>query len=508
MLTKPIKKSYIQSVDAAAAARTAGVFLSKSCSENSERKRIQEIKMEANQMNMIEAEANCSIPKGGPIYISNLLSPLTSVPEFQNAVLRQLQELEVELDSAQLTELEDICVDDLKILKEEELVEMALKEAFKDDEHAVNASEGLENDSNSGSRNQQAVENASTLTEPSSGCPGTDLDGAAVSKKQKRRKNNCHVEDTYIKKVEELAKIKQKQDEDKATARLHSLNAVSKISDCAIPSSDKIERLKTLRSTSSCGKAKSADVKEHTPMLYPETVLCVEVYHNIRKWSKVQEFLVLGRQTLTELKDKICCLTDQVMQKAGHYDPSGYFLIEDTFFNDLRDSSAINYSEPIFDWLRNSPDDAMKKWENIITGELQQKQKSILGGMAPSRLPHFKSTDMHKTRFCDFRFQLGAGYLYCHQGDCKHTIVIRDMRLIHPEDVQNRAAYPIMIFQIKPRVQKCSVCNITRATKVTVDDKWARENPCYFCDYCYSLLHSKDESPLYGDFSVYDYLHD
>lgn len=94
------------------------------------------------------------------------------------------------------------------------------------------------------------------------------------------------------------------------------------------------------------------------------------------------------------------------------------------------------------------------------------------------------------------------------QGDCKHTIVIRDMRLIHPEDVQNQAAYPIVIFQLKPRVQKCYVCNIYRATKVTADDKWAQGNPCYFCENCYYLLHYKDGSLLYSDFSVYDYLHD
>ena len=85
------------------------------------------------------------------------------------------------------------------------------------------------------------------------------------------------------------------------------------------------------------------------------------------------------------------------------------------FFNDLRNSSAIDYSKPIFDWLGNSTDDALKKWESIVTGELQQKQRAILGSVAPSRLPHFKAVDMHKTRFCDFRFQLGAGYLYCHQ---------------------------------------------------------------------------------------------
>lgn len=43
---------------------------------------------------------------------------------------------------------------------------------------------------------------------------------------------------------------------------------------------------------------------------------------------QTQEFLVLGGQTLTEMRDKIYCLTDQMMQKAGQHDPSGYFLVE------------------------------------------------------------------------------------------------------------------------------------------------------------------------------------
>lgn len=95
------------------------------------------------------------------------------------------------------------------------------------------------------------------------------------------------------------------------------------------------------------------------------------------------------------------------------------------------------------------------------------------------------------------------------QGDCKHTIVIRDMRLIHPDDVQNQAVYPVVTFQLKVRVQKCKVCKIYRATKVTVDDKWAADNPCYFCDDCYYLLHHSDDgSLLYSDFSAYDHMHD
>lgn len=148
---------------------------------------------------------------------------------------------------------------------------------------------------------------------------------------------------------------------------------------------------------------------------------------------------------MTELRDKIYCLTDQRMQKAGLHDPSGYFLIEvsvdidythslfirenrmlsylisrlfvqEVFYNDLRDPSAIDYSEPILDWLINSKDEAVKKWEGIISGgELQPKQRAVLGNVSASHLPHFRATSMNNARFCDLRFRLGAGYLYCHQ---------------------------------------------------------------------------------------------
>lgn len=46
---------------------------------------------------------------------------------------------------------------------------------------------------------------------------------------------------------------------------------------------------------------------------------------------QTQEFLVLGRQFLTEVKDKIYCSTDDIMEKAGKFDRSGYFLIEVSF---------------------------------------------------------------------------------------------------------------------------------------------------------------------------------
>ncbi|GFY85940.1 snRNA activating complex family protein [Actinidia rufa] len=212
---------------------------------------------------------------------------------------------------------------------------------------------------------------------------------------------------------------------------------------------------------------------DHVPVIFPEVVLCVEV-----------------------------------MKKAGQYDPSGYFLIENVFCNDLRDSKAIDYSEPILDWFRNSKDEAIAKWESVVAGELQKKQKLSLGSTISSQLPCFSAVEMSKTRFCDLRLQIWGGYLYCHQGNCKHLVMIRDMRLIHPNDAQNWRVYPIVTFQLKERFKKCSVCKIYRAEKVTLDDKWTKKNPCYFCKNCYYLLHYANGSLLYDEFSVFDYCHE
>lgn len=441
-------------------------------------------------------EEELSVPRGGPIFVPNLVGSLTSVPLFQSSIVQELQDLEFEVSSSSSQVLdEDISVDELKILTEEELVDMAIKEAFKDNEDSPNLSPIPGEPSDEGRSKDHEASNDEACKKK--------------SRKRKRTKAKNHdLEETYIAKVEHVKRIKEKQDEDKAAVTLHSFNPSSKVNDCAITSSRTIDRMKPLRSASSAVKVKSSSIQGYVPVHYPEVALSIEVYHNARKWVKNQEFLVLGQQTLTELRDKIYCLTDHVMQKAKQHDPSGYFLIEDTLCNDLRDPSAVDYSEPIFDWLRNSKDEALKKWEWIAAGGLQTKQKAVVGDVTGSQLPHFRAVDMHKTQFCDLKFRLGAGYLYCHQGDCRHTIVVRDMRLIHPQDVQNRAAYPILLFQLKPHIRKCYVCKIFRATQVTMDDKWAQENPCYFCDNCYYLLHYKDGCLLYDDFSVHEYRHD
>ncbi|TYK29378.1 snRNA-activating protein complex subunit-like isoform X3 [Cucumis melo var. makuwa] len=504
-----------------------------------------------------------SIPLGGPIYAPNLVGPLTRVPHFESSVVQEFQSLEAELhlDSSQLCD-EDISIDELKLFTEEQLLNMALEESLQSDENANNQSELPEENMNAGLlskvrnlylefifachenlnlygiveskcekivpavleatflarcivRSLIILRKNGILRECEEEVNGHNLEADPASNAnrstnkmttRKRKKEELSIiEEKSIAKVAEIAKLKQKQEADRAVVQLHAFKWKK---DIASSSSESKERLKSLRSTNTSAKVKSLNDGKHESLHHPMTVLFVEVYHKSRKMVKSQEFLALGRQTLAELKDKIYCSTDTLMQKAEQQDSSGYFLVEDVFCNDLRNPSAIDYSKPILDWLRNSEDEARKKWECIITGELQQKN-SVVGEVSDLHVPHFRSVSMSKVRFCDLKFRLGAGYLYCHQGDCKHTIVIRDMRLIHPEDVHDRAAYPIVTFQLRTRAQKCDVCNIYRAKKVTLDDKWAQENPCYFCEDCYFLLHySKEGNLLYNDFVVHDYLQD
>ncbi|KAJ4829668.1 hypothetical protein Tsubulata_034582 [Turnera subulata] len=444
---------------------------------------------------------NLSIARGGPIYVPNLVGPLTCVPNFENHVLHQLHDLNRELSSEAD---EDISVDELRIFSEEELVDMALKEAFKDKENAGDPRLLRDKDDDGAGCSENSEEQSSSQgSEDGSNM----LDDNNASRKSKKRKvDKRAVDESYLPKVNELVKIKQKQNRDKASVRLHCFSERCKSKGSAKPSLDANGKLQSLRSTHYTKQPLKPSDSQAVQL--PEVVICLEIYHNIRKWVKTQEFLVLGRQNLAEIRDKICCLTDQVMQKAGQHDPSGYFLINDVFYNDLRHPSTRDYSEPIIDWLVNSKDGALKKWDYILSGELQGELKDI-AEKVPAELPRFRHVEMQKTRFCDLRFRLGAGYLYCHQGNCKHTMVVRDMRLIHPADIQNRTAYPLVTFQLKYRWEKCNVCRIYTATKVTVDDKWVPYNPCYFCNDCYYLLHhNEDGSLLYSDFSVFDYVHD
>ncbi|CAA6665336.1 unnamed protein product [Spirodela intermedia] len=435
---------------------------------------------------MMEAAAGqggsggAAFARGGPIYV-----PTSSDPSLA-------WDLQAELSTAGDFD-DELSVDELRVFTEEEIVEKALEAS------GVQSSHPSCIICTSNSRAISLVSSSTGGESLDSKMPhGKDpLDRKVLQSSKNRKKRGrlfdrdtraSELESANVKSVERFARIKQSQDEDKAAARLHSFWYWKFQAYCgATSTAEATGKLRSLRFIKSFPKVTSSNKLLQNPVSFPEVVLCVEVYDNRVAGHKTQELLVLGSQRLTALRDNIYCSTDHLMQASGVSDPSGYFLIEDLFLNDLRGPGAIDYSKPILEWLVNQKKEAKDKWEWIVSSEVK-KHKSLLENLTSSDLPQFKAVDMDKTCFCDLRFRFGSGYLYCHQGNCWHLIVIRDMRLVHADDEQNEL--------------KCSVCNIKPSAMATVNDRWAARNPCFFCKDCYYLLHYRRTAPFCTTISV------
>lgn len=102
------------------------------------------------------------------------------------------------------------------------------------------------------------------------------------------------------------------------------------------------------------------------------------------------------------MKDRIYCIQDHIASDLNIR--SGYFFIENVFYDDTRFPENKIYSKYIIDWVK-----------------LNQRIKE-------PRLGVYTSQKMEDSCFNDLTIRLGAHYLYCHQGNCEHLIVFNNIR--------------------------------------------------------------------------------
>lgn len=163
-------------------------------------------------------------------------------------------------------------------------------------------------------------------------------------------------------------------------------------------------------------------------------------------------------------------------------DQSGFFFIDNIFYNDMRNSANEDYSKTIIEWA-SAP-------ERCVTSP---------------RLDKFESADMATTHFDHLIIRLGYPYLYCHQGNCEHLIMFTDVAMLHPDDCQDANQYPLLIFQARARRRVCGICAIYTATWVTRHDELAAEDPAFYCDSCFKLLHYAEDGSKLCNFRAYPY---
>jgi hypothetical protein len=219
------------------------------------------------------------------------------------------------------------------------------------------------------------------------------------------------------------------------------------------------------------------------PLADDEVILRVAIYHP-QRFTKQQEFLVLGSQPLTDLRDALSCVQDRVLD--GPHTHSSCFFIEGVFYDDLRQPSAIRLSDTVLDWLRADPSRATQR-----------------------QLGSYRASSMAETTFADLSLRLGAHYFFQHQADCRHVCIVTEMRMAHAADERDAHAYPRRMFQAKTKRQLCGVCAELPAAYVAYGDKLASASPFFYCEQCYTPLHYNAQGALlYADFQVFPYEQD
>lgn len=293
-------------------------------------------------------------------------------------------------------------------------------------------------------------------------------------------------------------------------------------------------------------KKKNAAVKSKS-----NVILHVEVYDNWQfvRYPKLNcEVLVHGDTRLTQLKDEIECLADYRQAAVNHglvndlrkksdddngtgkkekeekearsskhigykeaneANESGFFFIENVFYDDLRSKNSVSLSKGIVDAskkcfircpgmkLDDSDEDEGGEEENgkgkenggaSIKGKKKTKEK-----IKPS---NFTSRDMRETTFSDLEIIPGKSYLYRHQGSCDHILRFRDVRVANM-DLEtaklSREHYPIVISEARKMRKPCMCCEIHDATTTAYGDNMAVCSPFFWCDSCFNAAHPTEE---------------
>ncbi|XP_013104994.1 snRNA-activating protein complex subunit 3 isoform X2 [Stomoxys calcitrans] len=200
-----------------------------------------------------------------------------------------------------------------------------------------------------------------------------------------------------------------------------------------------------------------------------------------------QEFECLGSNLLSELRDKIICIcnnkryfdvseTPDAPLPDKETDP-GYFFINDTFYNDMRNPMNADYSETI------------RKWAKTAKG-----LKDLT----------FKVARMEETRVIDLTVSMGFPQLYQHHGNCEHVFVFSQLEVItNPcKQLIELHNYPYLKSLNRHTSRSCQTCSAVNYVFVIEGSKRLFNDPAYLCRKCFKSFLYVDGKKV-GDFRAY-----
>lgn len=238
-------------------------------------------------------------------------------------------------------------------------------------------------------------------------------------------------------------------------------------------------------------------------------IVVVQLWPQPSKNSKVKlekEVLFRADQPLTDLRDQLKCVRDfgvpmdlsENPEQAervfrGELFKSGFFLIGNTFYNDMRDLNNIDLSVDIVEWASKEVTTIGSEGENL----------KVNRGIGP-----FNRKRMEDVKFDDLEFRLGCPYLYLHQGDCEHLFTISDIRYEANSTNLEHTKFPFVTAASiggKTATLKCYMCKSRPPHWYTRNNPRLPVDPFFFCEDCfYSFNYDKTRRKI-GTFQAYLY---
>lgn len=199
-----------------------------------------------------------------------------------------------------------------------------------------------------------------------------------------------------------------------------------------------------------------------------------------------EEFLCLGSNYLTELRDKISCICNARRFVDVSEDPEsplpvlqtdpGYFFINNTFYNDTRNPNNCDYSQTVVNWAKQAQG-------------VQAEQ--------------FKCASMEATRFVDLTVSLGAPLQYLHHGNCEHLFVFSQVEVLLPFSKRlNRNMYPSLRAFNSFNRRTCYMCGQRPYHFIVEQSRRQLHDPSYLCRSCFYSFNYVDGQKV-GQFNAY-----
>lgn len=243
------------------------------------------------------------------------------------------------------------------------------------------------------------------------------------------------------------------------------------------------------------------------------TVVVVQIWPQPKKNEKIKlekEILFRSDQCLTDLRDQFRCQRDYGVPMDLSDNPeqledrvfqcelfkSSLFLIEDTFYNDMRDPNNTDLSANINNWAS----------EDVTVIDNDGDYTKVTRGIGP--FTRVSMDQNNSVKFEDLTFRLGYPYLYLHQGDCEHLFTFSDIRYI-PRDAQfEQTKFPCVTATAighKRDSLKCFMCRNRPPHWYTRNNNRLPVDPYFFCENCFNTFNYDKDKKKIGQFQAYPY---